>query len=101
MNKEKNIDSASEQRQENTTPTFLREDYPYKGIGEIITDLATLTLDGVLYEIKCPNCEMSIRSQGSNVRRVYERMMSTNGCFGCGSKEMTIRMVHMGREEKN
>ena len=48
---------------EKPTPAYLREGYQYKSIGDAITDLDSLE-DGVLYEIKCHQCEMSLRSQG-------------------------------------
>lgn len=78
---------------EKPTPAFLREDYPYKAVGDPITDLDSLEATGVLYEIKCPNCEMSIRSQGCNIKSTYERLMSANGCIGCGGKELIVRKV--------
>ena len=58
-----------EEKKEKPTPAYLRDDYPYKAIGEPITDLDSLVQTGVLYEIKCPKCEMSIRSQGSSIFR--------------------------------
>lgn len=82
-----------EERKEKPTPAYLREDYPYKAIGEAITDLDGLEPTGVLYEIKCPKCEMSIRSQGCNIKSTYERLMKENGCIGCGNKELVIKMV--------
>ena len=82
-----------EQPKEKPTPSFLREDYPYKAIGEVITDVSTLR-DGVVYEIKCRQCEMSIRSQGQNIRNTYERLKD-RGCIGCGNKELVVRMVDM------
>lgn len=50
---------------EKPTPAYLREDYPYKAVGKAITDLDSLE-EGVLYEIKCNQCEMSLHSQGQN-----------------------------------
>lgn len=101
-----------QEKQEKPTPAFLRDDYPYKAIGEPITDLDSLKPTGVLYEIKCPKCEMSIRSQGVNIKPTYERMMNGvevtdddgttrieggKGCIGCGNRELIIREVDMSR----
>ena len=101
-----------DQPKEKPTPAYLREDYPYKAIGEPITDLDSLVQTGVLYEIKCPKCEMSIRSQGINIKSTYERMMNGvevknedgtvrveggKGCIGCGNKELVVKMVDMSR----
>lgn len=97
---------------EKPTPAFLREDYPYPAIGEPITDLDKLQPTGVLYEIKCPKCEMSIRSQGCNIKPTYERLMNGvtvkdsdgterveggKGCIGCGNRDLVIRAVDMSR----
>ena len=104
--------SVVEQPKETPTPAYLREDYPYKAIGEPITDLDSRVQTGVLYEIKCPKCEMSIRSQGCNIKSTYERMMNGvevknedgttrieggKGCIGCGNKELVVKMVDMSR----
>ena len=75
------------------TPAYLRDDYPYKAVGEAITDLDTLET-GVVYEIRCDKCQMSIRSQGQNIRSQFERLKSS-GCIGCGNKELVIRKVDM------
>ena len=84
---------AVEEIKEKPTPAYLRDDYPYKSIGNPITDLNSLEPTGVLYEIKCPKCEMSIRSQGCNIKSTYERLMNENGCIGCGSRELVVRKV--------
>ena len=78
---------------EKPTPSFLREDYPYKAMGEALTDLDSLE-PGSVYEIKCPACEMSIRSQGQNIKGTFERLQSS-GCIGCGNKELMVRAVDM------
>ena len=103
---------AATEKKEKPTPAYLREDYPYPAVGEPITDLDSLTPTGVLYEIKCPKCEMSIRSQGCNIKPTYERMMNGvevknddgtvrveggKGCIGCGNRELVIREVDMSR----
>lgn len=79
--------------QEKPTPAYLREDYPYQAIGEAITDLDSLE-SGVLYEIKCNQCEISLRSQGQNIKKTYERLKE-NGCLGCGNKNLVIKKVDM------
>jgi len=101
-----------EKKKEKPIPAYLRDDYPYKAIGEPITDLDSLVQIGVLYEIKCPKCEMSIRSQGCNIKSTFERMMNGvkfknddgtvrieggNGCLGCGNRELVIREVDMSK----
>ena len=98
--KKKKNPAASEppKPEEKPTPAFLREDYPYKAIGEAITDLNEVK-DGVVYEIKCHQCEMSIRSQGQNIRSTYERLKDS-GCIGCGNKNLVIRRVDMSKAPK-
>lgn len=78
---------------EKPTPAFLREDYPYKATGPEIEDLDGLE-SGAVYEIKCKECEMSIRSQGVNIKSTYERLKDT-GCIGCGNKDLVVRQVDM------
>ena len=78
---------------EKPTPAYLREDYPYKAIGDAINDLDLLE-KCVLYEIKCNQCEMSLRSQGQNIKKTYERLKE-NGCLGCGNKNLVIKKVDM------
>ena len=60
--KKESVAPVVDEKKEKPTPAYLRDDYPYKAIGEPITDLDSLVQTGVLYEIKCPKCEMSIRS---------------------------------------
>lgn len=108
--KKKAETSVVEEKREKPAPTFLEEDYPYKAAGSVITDLDSLEHHGVLYEIKCLKCEMSIRSQGCNVKRVYEKLLNGvevknedgsirieggKGCIGCGSRELVVKMVDM------
>lgn len=86
----KTVVPVVEEKKEKPTPAYLRDDYLYKAIGEPITDLDSLKPTGVLYEIKCPKCEMSIRSQGCNIKSTYEKLMNENGCIGCGNKGLFI-----------
>ena len=86
-----------EQPKEKPTPAYLREDYPYKAVGSAL-DVSEV-IDGVVYEIWCENCQMSIRSQGQNIRSQYERLKAS-GCIGCGNKELVIRKVDMSGAPK-
>ena len=110
--KKTNVTPVVEEKKEKPTPAFLREDYPYKTVGDVITDLDSLVPNGVLYEIKCPKCEMSIRSQGCNVKKVYEKLLNGvevkneddtvrveggKGCIGCGNRELVVKMVDMSK----
>lgn len=88
-----------EKSAEKPTPAYLREDYPYKAIGDTITDLDSLE-NGVLYEIKCNQCEMSLRSQGQNIKKTYERLKE-NGCLGCGNKDLILKKVDMSAAPKH
>ena len=87
-----------EEPKEKPTPAYLRDDYPYKAIGERITDMS-LVKDGEVYEIKCHQCEMSIRSQGQNIRDTYERIKD-KGCLGCGNKDLVVKKVDMSKAPK-
>lgn len=77
------------------TPAFLLSDYPYQAIGEVVTDLDTLQIEDALYEIKCPECGMSIRAQGDKVKYTYDRLMKSNGCIRCGNRNLEIRKIDM------
>lgn len=41
-----------EEKKGKPTPAYLRDDYPYKAIGEPITDLDSLVQTGVLYVLE-------------------------------------------------
>ena len=84
---------------EKPTPAFLRSDYPYQAVGDVIENIDTLE-DGVVYEIKCHACEMSIRSQGKNIKSINKRLKES-GCIGCGNKELIIRRVDMSHVPTN
>lgn len=98
MSKKKKATFSDDKIQEKPTPAFLRDDYPYQAIGDAITDLDSLEI-GVLYEIKCSQCEMSIRSQGQNIKSTYERLKE-NGCLGCGNKDLIVKKVDMSGAKK-
>ena len=74
-------------------PAYLLSDYPYQASGEVIADPDTLQSSKVLYEIKCSDCEMSIRAQGDKVRHTYDLLMNSNGCIGCNNRSLTIRKI--------
>lgn len=93
IDKKKVKESTVEQQSQKPTPAFLRADYKYKANGDIITDLNSLN-EREVYEIKCKKCEMSLRSQGQNVRSIYEKLKSV-GCIGCGNKEIVIKKLDM------
>lgn len=88
---------AAEEKKEKPSPTYLRADYPYKADSEPITDLDSLEPTGVLYEIRCPKCEMNIRAQGCNIKSTYAWLMRENGCIGCGNQELVVKRVDIGK----
>ena len=88
--------AAAAQPEEKPTPAYLRDDYPYKAVGDPIEDLDTLEDSGVVYEIWCDKCETSIRAQGKKLRETYKMLMAGNGCLNCGSKELVVKRVDMG-----
>ncbi len=90
--KKKEVTPPVEEKKEKPTPAYLRPDYPYKAVGEALEVGAVE--DGVVYEIKCNKCEMSIRSQGQNIRSTWNRIKDS-GCIGCGNKELVIKRVDM------
>lgn len=94
----KNKTAEEIKMEEKPTPAYLREDYPYKAIGDNITDLDSL-IPNQLYEIKCHECEMSIRSQGSNIKATYERLINGKGCLGCGNKNLEVKRVDTSKME--
>ncbi len=96
--KKKTPAPVQEPPKEKPTPSFLREDYPYQAVGDPITDLDDLE-SGIVHEIKCHQCEMSIRSQGQNIRSTYERLKDS-GCIGCGNKNLVIKRVDMSKAGK-
>lgn len=98
--KQEEIKEEVKKEEEKPTPAYLRDDYPYKAIGEPITDLDTL-IPNELYEIKCHKCEMSIRSQGVNIKSTYERLMNNKGCLGCGNKDLVVKLVDTSKMPKN
>lgn len=100
IRKKKESKIAKEAQQEKPTPAYLRQHYPYQATGEPIVNLDTLQ-EGEIYEIKCHMCEMSIRSQGQNIKSTYERLMTGNGCIGCGNKELVIKRVDMSALGQN
>ena len=92
------VEPQKPETKEKPTPAFLRPDYPYQAVGDAITDLDTLE-PSTVYEIKCHQCEMSIRSQGVNIKSTYERLKNT-GCIGCGNKDLVVKRVDMSKAPK-
>ena len=86
-----------EQKVEKPTPAYLREDYPYKAVGGAL-EVGEVE-DVAVYEIWCDKCQMSIRSQGQNIRSQFERLKDS-GCIGCRNKELVIRKVDMSKAPK-
>ncbi len=91
--KKKDIESISKVQDEKPIPAFLKKDYSYKAIDDVIIDMNSLK-DKEVYEIKCSKCEMSLRSQGKNIRSIYNRI-KTNGCVGCGNMDLFVRYVEI------
>lgn len=86
-----------EEKKEKTTPAFLRPDYPYQAVGgELKPDECE---DGEVFEIKCKECGMSIRTQGHNINATWERLQKS-GCIGCGNNELRIYRVDMNKAPK-
>lgn len=98
FNKKRTDVLTTEESKEKPTPSYLRNDYPYKAVGEEIVDMSQIK-DGIIYEIKCHECEMSIRSQGQNIRNTYARFKD-KGCIGCGNKNLVVRMIDMSNSPK-
>lgn len=88
----KTVEPVVEEKKEKPTPAYLREDYPYKAVGAALK--VEEVQDSVVYEIWCNKCQMSIRSQGQNIRGQWERLKNS-GCIGCGSKDLITRRVDM------
>lgn len=72
------------------TPAFLRPLYPYRAVGELLDvsrldDDSYIQMEGVLYELKCPNpdCVLNIRTQGVNLKSLYEHIRDISGCPAC------------------
>ena len=70
----------------NKKPAFLEALYPYKAVGEFL-DVLKLDdmqyIDGAsLYELKCPNCDLSAHVRGSRLKDFYDRFLKV-GCPEC------------------
>ena len=96
--KKKAVQPVPEEKKEKPAPAYLREDYPYQAAGEAISDAESIEDTGVLYEIHCPGCLMSIRSQGKSIRSTWARLRES-GCIGCGSKDLVLRRVNTSKTE--
>ena len=94
----KDSDQNNKWFMEDHIPNYLKDDYPFIPAGKVITGSDVLT-NGIIYEIKCLKCEMSIRSQGRNIRAILEHVRE-NGCIGCGNKDIVLNMIDMKNFEK-
>ena len=72
------------------TPLFLHPLYPYRAVGEPLdvsrlNDESYIHMKGVLYELKCPNpdCTFNIRTQGINLKSLYDLIKDITGCPAC------------------
>lgn len=92
LKNKKKEETVIEQMKEKATPAYLRPDYPYQAEGTV-EDADSLET-GVIYEIWCDQCQMSIRSQGQNIKGKYIQLRES-GCIGCGNKDLKIRRVNM------
>lgn len=79
-----------ESKPEDKTPAFLRPLYPFRAVGECLDtkrldDASYITMSNVLYELKCPNpdCVLNVRSQGTNIKSLYEKIRDDSGCPAC------------------
>lgn len=95
--KRKPVAEAEVAVEEKPEPAYLRDDYPYKAVGDPIEDLSSLDGSSDVFEIWCDACQTALRTQGRNIRDTYERLMAGNGCLGCGGKELVVRRVDMER----
>ena len=82
--------AAAPAPQVDKTPAFLRPLYPYRAVGEPLDasrldDASYVQMEGVLYELKCPNpaCALNVRTQGVNLKSLYERLRDESGCPSC------------------
>ncbi len=115
MDETKNEVLGGENKNETSVLKFAGDNYPYETVEDTITDFDSLELHGVMYEIKCLQCELSIRSQGCNIKRVYERLLNGvqvknqdgsirieggKGCIGCGSRNFIVKKVNMTKKSE-
>ena len=82
--------AAAPQPVQDKTPAFLKPLYPYRAVGEPLDparldDADYIQMTGVLYELKCPNpeCVLNVRTQGVNLKSLYERLRDVSGCPSC------------------
>lgn len=94
----KSAATPANQADKQTTPTFLRDDFPYQTIGGNIANMDTLFSDCV-YEIRCPSCEMRIRAQGQKLCSLHEKLVNT-GCLNCSGRSLIVNTVDMEPESK-
>ena len=71
----------------NKKPVYLEAVYPYKAVGDELDilkldDPSYVSMEGVLYELKCPNCDLSVHVRGTKLKSYYERFLDV-GCPEC------------------
>lgn len=84
-----------ETNSQKTIPSFLKQNYPYQSLKKRITDPQQIKNTAV-YEIKCNNCETSIRLQGKRIPLIYERIKGF-GCLNCGNIDLFLYSVDINR----
>lgn len=68
------------------SPAFLEPTYPYKAVGESLdfnkfSDEGYINIDS-LYELKCPNCNLSVHIKGTRLQEYYNKLLEV-GCPDC------------------
>ena len=88
--KKEEVKEAPATPPQDKTPAFLRPLYPYRAVGEALDttrlgDASYIQMEGALYELKCPNpdCAMNVRTQGVNLKSLYEQIRDGSGCPVC------------------
>ena len=76
---------------------FYQKDYKYPTKGKGIENFAEIIPEGILYEIRCGQCDLAARTQGINVERIYNQFIQ-KGCPSCGGKNISIKEVAMKNE---
>ncbi|GHU79053.1 hypothetical protein AGMMS49992_30640 [Clostridia bacterium] len=96
--KKKPVIEEQPKEPEDKTPAFLRPLYPYKAVGEYLDcsrleDESYIEMNGVLYELHCPNpeCVLNVRTQGVNLQRMYNKLFEV-GCPSCKHKDEPFKL---------
>lgn len=81
-----------DKKRDTVMPSFFRENYPYKAIGDAIIDSEMLLLEKGIYELECPRCKCVIRAQGKKLYTKYN-LIKEAGCVSCRAKDLMIKKV--------